>query len=123
MICSTIAVPTSIALVPKWGRAPCASIKETIAPYYMARIVDLRLFLEKYPFQSQEADCQLTFTLHDPMLEWNQGTFTLAVDKEGKGHLTEGGANATVALERIFKFLPLWRPDLSQGYFSIYWIG
>lgn len=74
-------------------------IKETIAPYYMARIVDLRLFLEKYPFQSQEADCQLTFTLHDPMLEWNQGTFTLAVDKEGKGHLTEGGANATAAFD------------------------
>lgn len=74
-------------------------IKETISPYYMARIVDLRLFLEKYPFQSQEADCQLTFTLHDPMLEWNQGTFTLAVDKEGKGHLTEGGANATAAFD------------------------
>lgn len=74
-------------------------IKETIAPYYMARIVDLSLFLEKYPFQPQETDCQLTFTLHDPMLEWNQGTFTLMVDEEGKGHLTGGGVNPAAAFD------------------------
>lgn len=71
-------------------------IKETIAPYFMARIVDIVLFIEQYPFKIQENECQLIFNLHDPMLEWNQGTFTLIVDKSGKGYLKEGGSNPSV---------------------------
>lgn len=74
-------------------------IKETIAPYYMARIVDVGLFIEQYPFQIQETDCQVVFNLHDPMLEWNQGTFTLMVDKAGKGHLKEGGGRPSVTID------------------------
>lgn len=66
-------------------------IKETIAPYFMARIVDIRLFIEQYPFQKQDQESRLVFKLHDPMLEWNQGTFTLTVDRSGQGRLTEGG--------------------------------
>lgn len=68
-----------------------SDIKETIAPYYMARIVDIGLFLKQYPFQPQETPCSFTFVLHDPMLEWNQGVFTLTVDEQGNGHLTKGG--------------------------------
>jgi len=71
-------------------------IKETIAPYFMARIVDIKLFIEQYPFKMQESDCQLVFKLHDPMLEWNQGTFTLLVDKTGKGSLKQGGKKPSV---------------------------
>ncbi|MBN6187915.1 GNAT family N-acetyltransferase [Aneurinibacillus sp. BA2021] len=68
-------------------------IKELIAPYYMARIVDIALFIEKYPFQLQETDCRITFHLHDPMLEWNQGNFTLTVTRDGRGHVTKGGSD------------------------------
>ncbi|MCQ6557535.1 GNAT family N-acetyltransferase [Paenibacillus mendelii] len=71
-------------------------IKETIAPYFMARIVDVTLFIGQYPFKAQESDCELVFSLHDPMLEWNQGTFTLSVNKEGKGSLQEGGGKPSV---------------------------
>lgn len=71
-------------------------IKETIAPYFMARIVDIKLFIEQYPFKTQESHCQLVFNVHDPMLEWNQGTFTLFVDKLGKGILKQGGGKPTV---------------------------
>ncbi|MEF3311077.1 GNAT family N-acetyltransferase [Paenibacillus sp. GYB004] len=74
-------------------------IKETIAPYYMARIVDIRMFVEQYPFQFQERDSTLVFKLHDPMLEWNQGTFTLTVDCSGKGRLDEGGTNPSVSFD------------------------
>ncbi|UVI32883.1 GNAT family N-acetyltransferase [Paenibacillus spongiae] len=74
-------------------------IKETIAPYFMARIVDARLFIEQYPFNVQESDCELVLSLHDPMLEWNQGTFTLSVDKTGKGSLKEGGDQPSVAAD------------------------
>ncbi|BAU27084.1 putative acetyltransferase [Aneurinibacillus soli] len=76
-----------------------SDIKETIAPYYMARIVDSRLFIEQYPFQSQETECQLTFNLRDPILEWNQGNFTLTVDKQGKGNLVEGGDNPAATFD------------------------
>lgn len=71
-----------------------SDIKETISPYYMARIVDIHRFVKQYPFLPQTTECQLTFTLHDPMLEWNQGKFTLKVDEQGRGQLTEGGGNA-----------------------------
>lgn len=76
-----------------------SEIKEVIAPYFMARIVDISLFLEQYPFPVQDTECRLSFSLHDPMLEWNQGNFTLTVDKQGRGHLTEGGVNPTVAFD------------------------
>ena len=74
-------------------------IKETIAPYYMARIVDVALFIDQFPFQSQEKDCQLIFELHDPMLEWNRGVFTLMVDTSGKGYLKEGGSDPSLVID------------------------
>ncbi|KAA1191615.1 MULTISPECIES: GNAT family N-acetyltransferase [unclassified Paenibacillus] len=74
-------------------------IKETIAPYFMARIVDVRLFIEQYPFKRQDKDCELIFNLSDPMLEWNRGTFSLTVDKEGKGTLREGGLNPSLTID------------------------
>ncbi|MGG1635728.1 GNAT family N-acetyltransferase [Paenibacillus sp. NRS-1760] len=74
-------------------------IKETIAPYYMARIVDIVLFIEQYPFESQEKESRLVINLHDPMLEWNQGTFTLTVDTNGKGHMTHGGIAPSVVID------------------------
>ncbi|GAA3407146.1 enhanced intracellular survival protein Eis [Paenibacillus hodogayensis] len=74
-------------------------IKETIAPYYMARIVDIHLFVKQYPFQSQESDIRLTLALHDPMLEWNQGTFTLTVNRQGEGQLGKGGGTPEAELD------------------------
>ncbi|WP_054024303.1 enhanced intracellular survival protein Eis [Bacillus sp. FJAT-28004] len=74
-------------------------IKETIAPYYMARIVDIVLFIEQYPFHSLEKECRLVINLHDPMLEWNQGTFTLTVDTKGKGHMAQGGVAPSVVID------------------------
>ncbi|MGF7045891.1 putative acetyltransferase [Paenibacillus sp. DS2015] len=74
-------------------------IKETIAPYYMARIVDVTLFIEQYPFQCLEKESKLIFNLHDPMLEWNQGTFTLTVDTSGKGYLKEGGLMPSITID------------------------
>lgn len=65
----------------------------------MARIVDIHRFVKQYPFLPQAAACQLTFMLHDPMLEWNQGKFTLKVDEQGRGHLTEGGGVPAAAFD------------------------
>ena len=52
-------------------------IKETISPYFMARIVDAKQFISQYPFRATGTEIELTFQLEDPMLEWNQGIYKL----------------------------------------------
>lgn len=66
-----------------------ADIKETIAPYYMARIVDVQQFISQYPFKCMGTDVTLNFQLDDPILEWNQGNFTLHITPDGIGNLCE----------------------------------
>lgn len=66
-----------------------ADIKETISPYFMARIVDAEQFISQYPFKATGTDIELTFRLDDPMLEWNQGIFTLHVSPDGQGELLQ----------------------------------
>lgn len=64
-----------------------ADIKETISPYFMARIVDVEQFIAQYPFKPDTEAREWTFTLDDPLLAWNQGTFTLRITSEGKGEV------------------------------------
>lgn len=65
-----------------------ADIKETISPYYMGRIVDLKQFIEQYPFKADNQERVWTFTIDDPLLSWNRGNFTLHIDTNGDGQLT-----------------------------------
>lgn len=65
-----------------------ASIKETISPYYMARIVDFAEFVARYPFKSSSQEREWKFVLSDPIMECNQGTFLLQIDKRGAGTAT-----------------------------------
>ncbi|MFS0786477.1 GNAT family N-acetyltransferase [Shouchella sp. 1P09AA] len=58
-------------------------IEEKISPYYMARIVDVEEFLRAFPFNSQSTH-PLTLRIHDPMLEWNQDTFTITFENGQK---------------------------------------
>lgn len=60
-----------------------ASIKEVISPYYMARIVDFCEFIKEYPFEPSSDDRCWKFTLTDPIMECNQGTFILEINKAG----------------------------------------
>lgn len=64
-----------------------ADIKETLSPYFMARIVDLEQFIAQYPFKPDTADREWVFTLDDPLLSWNQGVFILKISAAGKGHV------------------------------------
>lgn len=65
-----------------------AEIQETISPYYMARIVDFQQFIAQYPFKPDNNDREWHFTLLDPIMECNQGSFCLKIDKNGKGTAT-----------------------------------
>lgn len=66
-----------------------ADIKETISPYYMARIVDVVPFIERYPFKADALERTWHFQLKDPLLPWNEGFFKLHITKEGKGTLVK----------------------------------
>ncbi|MBV7508206.1 GNAT family N-acetyltransferase [Bacillus sp. sid0103] len=62
-------------------------IKETIAPYFMARIVDVTQFIGQFPFKAPGTEIHITFQVDDPILEWNNGVFTLHVSANGEGDL------------------------------------
>lgn len=58
-------------------------IKESIRPYIMGRIVDVRRFFEKYHCDPTEEDSCISFEISDPFLEWNNGTFNVQFSKGG----------------------------------------
>ncbi|ANZ43838.1 GNAT family N-acetyltransferase [Cloacibacillus porcorum] len=55
-----------------------SEIKETIRPYIMGRIVDTKMFLEKYRFRG-EAEGDVTLRISDSFLEWNDQSLTLDI--------------------------------------------
>ncbi|WML27109.1 GNAT family N-acetyltransferase [Neobacillus sp. OS1-33] len=73
-------------------------IKETIAPYFMARIVDVKQFIDQYPFRAPGVDIQLIILIDDPILEWNQGIFTLHVTAKGQGELIQSVGEPLVSV-------------------------
>lgn len=52
-----------------------SQIKETIEPYFMARIVDIEKFLKDFPFKPFHQ--AFHFVVEDPIAEWNTGIFGL----------------------------------------------
>lgn len=59
-----------------------SEIKETIAPYFMARIVDVKEFLKEYPFYKQVEP--FYFEVSDPVADWNNGVFAVSWDEAGQ---------------------------------------
>lgn len=64
-------------------------IKETIRPYIMGRIVDVKQFFPLYKCDPTEDDKLISFEITDPFLEWNNGTFTVQFH-EGKCTMVDG---------------------------------
>lgn len=85
-----------------------ASIKETISPYYMARIVDFQEFIARYPFRKSNIEKrEWKFTLSDPIMEENQGTFILTIDKNGKAvaNKVSGKSDDTISIQTMTTLL------------------
>lgn len=53
----------------------------------MGRIVDFVSFIEKYPFKPSVLDREWKFKLIDPVMECNQGNFSLMISREGCGQV------------------------------------
>ncbi|AEG61071.1 GNAT family N-acetyltransferase [Desulforamulus ruminis] len=91
-----------------------ADIKETISPYYMARIVDVEQFISQYPFKPDNRERRWTFTLDDPLLPWNQGTFAICIHPDGKGKIArvEGSSKSQIDIQTMTTMLLGYkRPD------------
>jgi len=58
-----------------------SEIIQKVSPYFMARIVDVKEFLLRYPFVGN--DFQLRLAVNDRIVAWNNGTFVITV-QEGK---------------------------------------
>lgn len=52
-----------------------SEIKQSLSPYFMARIVDVIPFVEQFPFGKEDFTLELSIT--DPLALWNQGTFKI----------------------------------------------
>lgn len=91
-----------------------ASIKETISPYYMARIVDFPAFIASYPFKPHSKIREWKFLLSDPIMECNQGTFHLKIDENGKGEAVKISEKSgdTISIQTMTTMLMGYkRPD------------
>lgn len=58
-----------------------SEIIQKVTPYFMARIVDVKAFLEMYPFALTNFELRIAVT--DKVVDWNNGTFIIRAD-EGK---------------------------------------
>lgn len=76
-----------------------ANIQERISPYYMARIVDFSRFIDDYPFKPGYPNREWRFSLSDPIMECNQGTFHLSIDENGRGKAERVAGKASDSID------------------------
>ncbi|MGV2805688.1 GNAT family N-acetyltransferase, partial [Clostridium perfringens] len=57
-------------------------------PYFMARIVDLKSFVEQYTFEAHR-EAVMTIEVEDSAAPWYAGRWSLSVNQEGKAELSE----------------------------------
>ncbi len=76
-----------------------SDIKETIRPYIMGRIVDVRAFLSCYRFAPIKRDECLSFVVRDPLLEWNNRTFSVCFNRGGGADVVDGPKGLTVEVD------------------------
>ncbi len=74
-------------------------IKETIEPYYMARIVDVTEFLNNFPFKDSDIFTPFHFVVSDSIAEWNQGVFGLVKNESGRLTQTNEAVGKAVSLD------------------------
>ncbi|HIY57815.1 MAG TPA: GNAT family N-acetyltransferase [Candidatus Tetragenococcus pullicola] len=73
-----------------------SQIKETIEPYFMARIVDVEQFLSHFPFK--KSTIPFHFVVTDPLADWNCGVFGMEW-KDGKLHVSHEPIGHAVKLD------------------------
>lgn len=74
-----------------------SQIVETITPYFMARIVDVKEFLTRFPFVALAEP--LCFRVTDAFAPWNDGTFSVLPGESGRNTVVSEAVGRTVSLD------------------------
>ena len=74
-----------------------SDIKETIRPYAMGRIIDIKQFFDKYAIDPDEPACVFAFDIEDELLSWNNGRF-IVMFKDGHCSITTGTPDYTMKM-------------------------
>ncbi|KKO52505.1 GNAT family N-acetyltransferase [Paenibacillus sp. DMB20] len=67
---------------------PDPRVTQEIVPYFMARIVDLKSFMEQYSFTANR-EAELTIQVKDTAAPWNEGLWKLGVNGQGKADVVQ----------------------------------
>lgn len=68
---------------------PDPRIAQEIVPYFMARIVDFKSFVEQYSFKkNRENEVHFTIRVSDATADWNSGCWKLCIKEDGKAEVT-----------------------------------
>lgn len=62
-------------------------IEQQVVPYFMARIVNVKHFLEQYPFTVGKVE-SLSIRVNDSVAEWNNGIWDVLINDEGKAKVS-----------------------------------
>jgi predicted acetyltransferase len=68
-------------------------IKQEVVPYFMARIVDVAAFLEKFPIAAGLDKQRLELQITDEYAAWNNGSFTVKWGSSGKAKVKQNEAD------------------------------
>lgn len=77
---------------------PDPRITQEIVPYFMARIVDMKSFVEEYAFEAHR-EAELILEVEDSAAPWNAGLWKLSVNEEGRAELSKLPSNAEVPVD------------------------
>lgn len=67
-------------------------VKREVSSYFMARIVDVKAFLEIYPFQNKEDVAPIIFHIYDNFCPWNDGVYIIK-KQNGQVYVTSFSSN------------------------------
>ncbi|WP_170885623.1 GNAT family N-acetyltransferase [Bacillus alkalicellulosilyticus] len=80
MVSKVVCEIQSDDVLPYWLENP--KVNQEIIPYFMARIVDVELFLKQYPFERGDDDI-LFLHLQDEYTTWNQAIYQITFSSSG----------------------------------------
>ncbi len=73
-------------------------IKESIRPYAMGRILDVKAFLENYPCDPDAEELSITLEIKDSLLSWNNSSFNVTF-AGGSCRVTEDPAKLHLTMD------------------------
>lgn len=66
---------------------PDPRINQQTVPYFMARIVDAKAFIEQYRFEEAASDDVIPIQITDEHASWNAGNYLLTIGRSGRARL------------------------------------